>query len=373
MWKKSLRTCPTIWFVWWWSWWHVIPIISLIEYAQENKALKSSFSYVWFWERNSLEEQFAKKNRGIDFVPILAWKIRKYITFKSVLLTIVDLFKVIIWLFQAVYFLWKKKIDIVFCKWWYVAFPIVVWACILRIPLVFHESDSVPWKINKYIARRSKKKFTWFSWLFDDEIVVWQILSLQLASPKKIPLEGFDITKTTCLVMGWSQWARALFETIPKLTLRFPDIQFILILWLKNAELEESLTEDWHVWTVWFVEADKLAYLYSLCDIALTRWSATSLAGQELYSIKKIIVPLPISAWNHQYINWQWYAKNKNDYCITQDHNLFENISLLLSWPLRGYKKDSHIPHKNLKETITQPHATIRNEIISVVKTPRSK
>jgi UDP-N-acetylglucosamine:LPS N-acetylglucosamine transferase len=58
----------------------------------------------------------------------------------------------------------------------------------------------------------------------------------------------------------------------------------------------------------WISQSD-LAHLLSDTDIAITRGSATTLAEIDVFGVKKIIIPLPHSAENHQYYNALEYEK----------------------------------------------------------------
>ena len=58
----------------------------------------------------------------------------------------------------------------------------------------------------------------------------------------------------------------------------------------------------------YLTQAD-IASLLVHTDVAITRGSATTLAEIDTFSVKKIIVPLPYSAGDHQYWNAKEYEK----------------------------------------------------------------
>ena len=58
-----------------------------------------------------------------------------------------------------------------------------------------------------------------------------------------------------------------------------------------------------------WVNQEDIAHLLSDTDFAITRGSATTLAEIDIFNVKKIIVPLPYSADNHQYWNTKEYEK----------------------------------------------------------------
>lgn len=58
-----------------------------------------------------------------------------------------------------------------------------------------------------------------------------------------------------------------------------------------------------------WMEQDTLTHWLSHTDLAITRGSATSLAELDVFGIKKIIIPLPSAAKNHQYSNAKEYEE----------------------------------------------------------------
>ena len=58
-----------------------------------------------------------------------------------------------------------------------------------------------------------------------------------------------------------------------------------------------------------WISQESIASLLEDTDIAITRGSATTLAEIDIFGVRKIIVPLPYSAENHQYWNAREYVK----------------------------------------------------------------
>jgi UDP-N-acetylglucosamine--N-acetylmuramyl-(pentapeptide) pyrophosphoryl-undecaprenol N-acetylglucosamine transferase len=74
-----------------------------------------------------------------------------------------------------------------------------------------------------------------------------------------------------------------------------------------------------------WISQEDIAHLIQETDIAITRWSATTLAELTAFEkkLRLIIIPLPYAAYNHQYYNALEYEK--------MGHTLLEqkNISQL--------------------------------------------
>lgn len=58
-----------------------------------------------------------------------------------------------------------------------------------------------------------------------------------------------------------------------------------------------------------WISQEDIAYLLEDTDIAITRGSATTLAEIDVFGVKKVIIPLPYAADNHQYWNAKEYEK----------------------------------------------------------------
>lgn len=59
----------------------------------------------------------------------------------------------------------------------------------------------------------------------------------------------------------------------------------------------------------WLEKSEQRA-IFENTHIAITRGSATTLAELEKFGVRKIIIPLPSAAKNHQYFNSLEYAEN---------------------------------------------------------------
>lgn len=353
-------------FVWWWTGWHIFPVKSLIEFIQSDKNDILNFKNIyWLGESNSLEQKVAWGLDWVNFLTIKSGKLRRYFTPKAVLDNFVDLFKFSIWIFQSVKYLKKYKIDIVFCKGWYVSLPVAVAAKLLNKKVFLHESDTVSWLANKISAKFTTKEFIWFKDALPGAITVWQVLSTELIkfSENEINLKWMDLNKTNVVVMWGSQWAKTIYENLLKLLEKedfTKEFNFFVILWVKNMNFAEAFSKYFNVKTFDFVSQKQLGYVCNLSDLSITRGGWTSMAEQKLFDIKLIIIPTPFTWWNHQYYNWVNFKENYWDILIEQNDNLYSNLITELK-PFKWYKKSSS--SENLEEKIIEPAKTILEEM----------
>lgn len=58
-----------------------------------------------------------------------------------------------------------------------------------------------------------------------------------------------------------------------------------------------------------WISQEDIAHILSDTNIAISRGSATTLAEIDVFGVRKIIIPLPYSAENHQYWNAKEYEE----------------------------------------------------------------
>ncbi len=326
----------------WGTWGHVFPIRSLLEFLNKSPDYEQKIDKIyWLWSKNSLEEQVAtemkKVTQNLEFIRIISGKYRRETYRKSRLKNISDIFLFLIWCFQSLYQLLLHRVDVVFCKWGYVALPVVIAAWILRRKIVVHESDTHPGLVNRIASRCSKKVFTWFDWALPGGETIGQIISDDIVTdvtPQNTPT-------TQILIVGWSQGSQRLYQHLINIFQYTPDLsswyEFHIVLWLANQEMSTQFDRFSYVHTYGFISQKEMGELYNNCDIAITRWGTTSLAEQKLYDMRQIIVPIPRT--HDQEDNAKRYVRYHNDIMLSQRDADFEFQLTNAIKHFKGYKK----------------------------------
>lgn len=197
---------------------HFYPLIAVAEalndLVRERKLLEPTLYYA---APDPFDKELLLAN-NIQFVPASAGKIRRYFS----ILNIVDFFKTgwgILASMLRIFFIYP---DVVFAKGGYGSFPMLLAARIFRIPVVIHESDSVPGAVNKWAGK------------FAEKIAVSYPEAASYFPKEKVALTGNPIRKSTLiparegaaeflhlepgipvvLVVGGSQGAMAINELI---------------------------------------------------------------------------------------------------------------------------------------------------------------
>jgi UDP-N-acetylglucosamine--N-acetylmuramyl-(pentapeptide) pyrophosphoryl-undecaprenol N-acetylglucosamine transferase len=128
---------------------HVTPNLAIADAIKEATS-KSEIYY--FGSYNGLEKELAKR-AGFKFTGISTGKLRRYFDLQNFL----DLGRIPLGFFQAFKELGKVQPRVVFSKGGFVAVPVVLAARARGIPVITHESDSIPGLATKISAPFAKK------------------------------------------------------------------------------------------------------------------------------------------------------------------------------------------------------------------------
>ena len=303
---------------------HVFPIKSLIQYLQTHSDLRGKVVQMFrFGTSNSLEQEtcseLQKNIKNLTFHSIYSWKRRREKGIWALIKNIRDLFLFTIGLFQSVFYLLRFKIDVVFCKGGYVALPVVFVAKLLGKKIIVHESDVHPWLVNRIAGKFSAKNFSGFPWVLPKTQVVGQILSEDLLPAEESPFFS-NKRQTQVLVMWGSQGSKNLYQALAKVLKTTPELaemHFTIILGKLNQDLAQLFSDLPNVETLAFVSQKEIGRLYLQSDIAITRAGTTSLAEQELFDMKLLMIPIPRT--HDQLDNAKRYVEHKNWILIQQD------------------------------------------------------
>jgi UDP-N-acetylglucosamine--N-acetylmuramyl-(pentapeptide) pyrophosphoryl-undecaprenol N-acetylglucosamine transferase len=313
----------TIALSWGGTWWHIFPLLSLYNFLKEEE----NYRFIWIWEEFWLEEKIAQKNQ-IKFLSLSTGKLRRYFDLKN----FYEPFKNMTWVIQALYYIKKYNIDIVFSKGWYVSVPVCIAAKILGKKIYIHESDIITWLSNKFISKFATKIF----YSFPHSLVDGQkhILSGQILNPELIDnIESIEKEENEILhilVIAWSQGSTIIFKSLLSILDTLQDIDFTIILWEKNLHFRENFSRFSNVTLYDMISQEDLGQVYKDTDIAITRAWATTLFELYYFGIHSIIIPLKSSAWHHQEKNALFFKENFLSDMLDEDEDLSNALWELL-------------------------------------------
>lgn len=132
---------------------HFFPIIAIAE--EINKIVDKEHiidSRLYYFSDSPFDKTMLYEN-GIKYEWVPAGKWRLYPSLR----TLIDLVKVPYGILVAIYKLYRLYPDVVVGKGGYASFPTLFAARFLRIPVLIHESDTVPGKVSKWAGKFAKR------------------------------------------------------------------------------------------------------------------------------------------------------------------------------------------------------------------------
>lgn len=319
---------------------HFYPIIAVAEeinnIAKEQKLLTPQLYYI----APEKYDARALYENNILFKKSPAGKVRRYFSIWN----FVDKFKTIIGIIKATLQLFAIYPDVVFSKGGYASFPTVFAAKVLRIPVIIHESDAVPGRVNKWAGKFARKiavSYPEVTSYFEKEKVAFtgnpvrkELFTLaEEGAHEYLKLEK-DIP--TILILGGSQGAKkindTLMEALPKLIEKY---QIIHQTGKKNFKDIKATT---HI----ILEGDEYAHRYKVfdflntlamrmsagaADLVISRAGSGAIAEIALWGLPSIIVPISEEVSHDQHKNAFAYARTGATVVI-EEENFTPNLLL---------------------------------------------
>ncbi len=318
---------------------HFYPIIAVAEEIR-NISLEQKLIGVqlYFASIDKYNDQLLFDN-NIQFVKVTAGKWRRYFSIKNFF----DIFKTGFGVIGAIWKLYWIYPDVVFGKGGFASFPILVAARILRIPVIIHESDSHPGKVNlwaKKFAYRIAVSYPAALDYFPKDKTAWtgNPLRKEILHPIKEGSHEFlklqkDIP--TIFITGGSQGAQMINETVieilPELVKDFQVIHqvgknnFDEIAGRSRVILTASEHKDrYHLYD--YLNDTAMRMTSGVANLVVSRAGST-IFEIAYWGIPSIIIPLPESISHDQTTNAFTYARSGGAVVIEQT-NLTPSILL---------------------------------------------
>ncbi|HEY4513199.1 MAG TPA: UDP-N-acetylglucosamine--N-acetylmuramyl-(pentapeptide) pyrophosphoryl-undecaprenol N-acetylglucosamine transferase [Candidatus Paceibacterota bacterium] len=209
---------------------HFYPIIAVVQ--KVNQIIDKEHiigAKLYFISDSPYDKQVLSEN-GLLYEEISAGKVRTYFSLKN----FTDIFKSFFGIVNAIYKLFSIYPDVIFGKGGYASFPTIFAARILGIPVLIHESDSSPGRVNRWAGHFAKKVAVSFGEAgeyFPKGRTAWTgqpiRQEIEHPAPKSEALQYFKLESEmpVILILGGSQGAELINNTIldalPRLTKNF--------------------------------------------------------------------------------------------------------------------------------------------------------
>ncbi|HOW60362.1 MAG TPA: undecaprenyldiphospho-muramoylpentapeptide beta-N-acetylglucosaminyltransferase [Candidatus Moranbacteria bacterium] len=354
---------------------HLTPLIAVID--ELRKKIGPDLEILYVGSGAQMEKEImSEKNIPAKFV--LSGKMRRYFSLKNIL----DFFKLPIGFFQSLWILLWFTPDVIFSKGGYVAVPIVIAAWIYRIPIMIHESDSIPGIANQFLSKfadRIAVAYPSAEEYFPKEktALIGNPIRFEVTEGDPLILRkklGFTESKKTILVLGGSQGSQTINNFIIKI---LPKIlpYYQVIHQTGQEHFNEVIEEAAYLgiksgregyYAVPFMNANQLRDAFAASDLIISRAGATSITEIAANAKPAILVPITHSANDHQRMN-AYALAGIGAALVLEEANLGEHI---LIEKIDTIMNDENLKRKMIErlKTFYHPNATevIANSIIEV-------
>ena len=301
---------------------HFFPLIAVAERVndliEEEKILGAKLYYMAPepYDKNALVEN----NIRYRYIP--AGKMRIYFSIRNFF----DMIKTFFGILGAVVKVFFLMPDVIFSKGGYASFPVLLAARLFRIPVVMHESDTVPGRVNIWASRfavRAAVSFGEAAEYFPKEKVAVTGQPIR-KSLMKVSTEGgheylnLDPTIPVVWVVGGSQGAQiinnAILDALPELLNSY---QVVHQTGMKNFEEvsgEASIILEKHPYKARYKPLNFLNPLATrmvagISDVVISR-SGSMVFEIAQWEIPAIVIPYAISHGDHQKHNAYAFARS---------------------------------------------------------------
>ena len=315
---------------------HFYPLIAVAE--QLNNIIDEeniADTDLYYFSNKPYDQKLLYEN-SLEFVKIPAGKLRLYLSFKN----ITDFFVTANGIFQAMIQLVSIYPDVIFSKGGYAAFPTVLVARLMGIPIIIHESDSVPGRVNQWAGKFAKRVAVSYKQeidYFDREKIIHtgQPIRTDLENASEEGAHEFlELNRDIPVVwiIGGSLGAQKINEVVEEaLPALLPKYQIIHQTGKVNFEGMKQLTDAtlidneyrnrYHIFP--YLNKLSMKMTAGVADVVITR------AGSMLFEIANwripaIVIPITNSNKNHQIKNAYNYAR-EGACTVIEENNLSDS------------------------------------------------
>ncbi len=301
---------------------HFYPMIAVAEALNDVAEKEKILDLKLFYISDSPYDQKALDDNHIKFFKLETGKRRVYFSIQNFF----DIFKTFFAIIRGIIMVYKIFPDAIFSKGGYPSVPVTIAARFLGIPLVIHESDSVPGRANKMAGRWAKRiaiSYQEAVEYFPKEKVAYvgQIVREGVKTPLKdgayeyLRLKG---VLPVIFVLGGSQGAKIINETLlnalPELVDRYQIIHqtgtknFEEVTGVAKIVLEKSENKE-NYYPYPYLNNLAIRMAAGVASLVISRAGASGIAEIASWGLPSIIIPITKTNGDHQRNNAFNYAR----------------------------------------------------------------
>ncbi len=235
--------------------------------------------------------------------------------------------------FEAWRLLRRIKPQVVFGFGGYAAAPGGLAAWLARIPLFIHEQNARAGSTNRLLSRFAQRVFAAYPNTLSHSTVVGNpVRENILALPEPTERGVGSHNPIRLLVLGGSQGARVLNQTVPKALARLPDSARPRVRHQAGRTLDEAVQAYAEAGLDVSPEAfiDDMPAAYQEADLVICRAGALSLAEVMAVGLPAICVPLPHAIDDHQTANARYMVDAGAAWMLPEAELSAESLAALL-------------------------------------------
>ena len=291
---------------------HVLPATILYEHLKDQFKVSISTDYrgIKFLDKNKYNLEIfniTRISKNIFFLPL-------------------QFFLIIYLIIKSIFFLRKRKIDILISTGGYMSLPLCLASKVLNINIFLFEPNMVLGRSNKFFIKSCKKIFCYSNKIknlpnkYIDKIsVIPALLRKKFYNVKKAD----DINKNiNLLIIGGSQGAK-IFDTLIKSSIIKLSKKYNLKIYQQtnsiNFEVLKKFYKDKNIDYQLFDFKEDISNLMSKSNICITRAGASTLAELVFLNLPCVAIPLPTSKDNHQFENAFFYNEIGCNWILNQN------------------------------------------------------
>ncbi|MCX6756803.1 MAG: UDP-N-acetylglucosamine--N-acetylmuramyl-(pentapeptide) pyrophosphoryl-undecaprenol N-acetylglucosamine transferase [Candidatus Nomurabacteria bacterium] len=312
---------------------HFYPLLAVVERIYKEAFIQKIIQPEIYFISDQEYDEKALFELQVKFVKVPAGKLRVYPS----LATITDLFKTLYGMFYAIFVLYKIYPDVIFSKGGYASFPTLFAARILSIPVIVHESDTVPGRTTKWagkFATRVAISYPEAASFYPKEKIA---LTGQPVREALMPPENYERIygekdRPVLLVIGGSQGSQAINDALLKM---LPELlnTYDIVHQAGSAKLNDvrvftdSILREHPYKDRYYVEGFiDVALFYPKVDLAITR-AGSMIFELALWQLPMIIIPIPESISRDQRSN-AYAAASLGVATVIEESNLSSGVLL---------------------------------------------
>lgn len=278
---------------------HFYPLIAVAQkLKKESFAQNIAPPEIFFVSDKPYDEKELFK-LGIKFIEIPAGKLRVYPSLEN----IKDFFKTFYGCLLAIIKLYSLYPDVVFAKGGYASFPTLFAARILSIPVVIHESDTVPGRVTKWAGRFADRVAISYKEAFpfykkENTALTGLPIREEIIPPDNYKKSFEKEGRKVILVLGGSQGSQrlndAVLNILPEIIKKYDVIHQVGALNVEEIKkvstsiLKDSEWKD-HYYCEGFID---VSLFLNKIDLCITR-AGSSMFEMALWKIPMIAIPIP--------------------------------------------------------------------------------